>query len=1004
MDGSEPATKYASSRDEMRCGSGKRSAAKVGLGFACLGALVVAACGTDDPHPSGSAGSAHAGTAGAELAGGGRGAHAGHTGENGGADAEVAGEGGVTAGATGTGGHARGGAHASSGADARGHQSSGGSARGGKQGRGGSSGTGASSLGGLAGEGEGGGGAGDDAAGVGGEAGHAGMNAEGSGVGGVGGGGVGGGGVGGGGVGGGGVGGVGGVAGSVSGAAGAGAISGAGGSVTVDPGPRDLENTRECCRGGTQTLGENGWGACEGPFISAETCNGIDDDCNGEVDELGTITCGIGACATTIPACTSGAVSACIPAAPSAEPDGCDGVDTDCDGAVDEDCSACWHVAPDGNDSVAIANDGTTAFASVQGALDFADTHRDVATRVCVASGPDCGATATFAGPTGSDLTMHDGLELLGGYESTAWKRCATPSTTLAPQTNRGLVFPASVTTQTVVDGFSILRLADATATTAVTVDGARGALLSNVTIPNGPDSLRSYAVNVINGARATVFRSRIEAGTADTFGAELVGVRAVGAEVLLEDNCATPPDPVSGRCTSDCSASGPGIVLSRVPPMGSTNAERVNAVLLDHAMGSRIERSSVCTVENLWGSLANELAAIDVEGDADGLVIRGNSILAQPSSGPYLPYFPEPAVALGDCADRTPWIVDNSSIVVANSVVGEGSGFEAIHAEGACHPVIESNGLIAVDLVVGGSISAASGVHCSAGARCVVSRNEEIRVTFAPSQGVPTLTGSGVACDTQSCSRIDDNRISGLDYDGFYSRSSAYIATGFGISFAGGSSALIANNDVVGVKHSTLCWTSGTGVSIGPGARLENNRILGVQSIVTCDNASPAQGAYGVAASGNVEVTSNRVEAAPYCVVFSDFPTPSSVFPPAGLSIRSSGGIFRNNIFIGSCADAVGETGAAADPLIFARNALSPVRYRDERYTVLTSIGDIEALADMSASGNLDSDCAPASDGHLELGSPCINAGTAAGAPWRDQDGDVRDALPDIGPDEYVP
>src|SRR6185436_15106488 len=95
------------------------------------------------------------------------------------------------------------------------------------------------------------------------------------------------------------------------------------------PGPRDGGATRECCRGGTQTLADGVWGVCEGPFISAESCNGIDDDCNGEVDELGTVTCGTGACAITVAACSDGAVSACIPSAPSMDPDGCDGIDSD---------------------------------------------------------------------------------------------------------------------------------------------------------------------------------------------------------------------------------------------------------------------------------------------------------------------------------------------------------------------------------------------------------------------------------------------------------------------------------------------------------------------------------------------------------------------------------------------------------------------------------------------------------------------------------------------------
>ncbi|HEU0109091.1 MAG TPA: MopE-related protein, partial [Vicinamibacteria bacterium] len=66
-----------------------------------------------------------------------------------------------------------------------------------------------------------------------------------------------------------------------------------------------------------------------------EVCNGIDDDCNGAVDDgLGTITCGLGACQNVVASCRSGMPQACVPRPPHAEI--CDGIDNDCDGTVDE--------------------------------------------------------------------------------------------------------------------------------------------------------------------------------------------------------------------------------------------------------------------------------------------------------------------------------------------------------------------------------------------------------------------------------------------------------------------------------------------------------------------------------------------------------------------------------------------------------------------------------------------------------------------------------------------
>ncbi|MDI3283792.1 MopE-related protein [Polyangium sp. 15x6] len=74
-----------------------------------------------------------------------------------------------------------------------------------------------------------------------------------------------------------------------------------------------------------------------------ETCNGIDDDCNGAVDEdfgLG-MDCdvGIGACAASgVVVCADDELSSecsVTPGAPAAET--CNGIDDDCDGAADED-------------------------------------------------------------------------------------------------------------------------------------------------------------------------------------------------------------------------------------------------------------------------------------------------------------------------------------------------------------------------------------------------------------------------------------------------------------------------------------------------------------------------------------------------------------------------------------------------------------------------------------------------------------------------------------------
>ena len=77
----------------------------------------------------------------------------------------------------------------------------------------------------------------------------------------------------------------------------------------------------------------------ENPSInpdSFEACNGQDDDCDGATDEdMGSTTCGVGACETVSNNCQNGEISRCEPLAP--KPEMCNAIDDDCDGGVDED-------------------------------------------------------------------------------------------------------------------------------------------------------------------------------------------------------------------------------------------------------------------------------------------------------------------------------------------------------------------------------------------------------------------------------------------------------------------------------------------------------------------------------------------------------------------------------------------------------------------------------------------------------------------------------------------
>jgi alpha-tubulin suppressor-like RCC1 family protein/cytoskeletal protein CcmA (bactofilin family) len=75
---------------------------------------------------------------------------------------------------------------------------------------------------------------------------------------------------------------------------------------------------------------------------SDATCNGVDDDCDGQMDEnyvSVATSCGTGVCARAgETSCVSGTVqNSCIPGPPNASTDtSCNGVDDDCDGAIDD--------------------------------------------------------------------------------------------------------------------------------------------------------------------------------------------------------------------------------------------------------------------------------------------------------------------------------------------------------------------------------------------------------------------------------------------------------------------------------------------------------------------------------------------------------------------------------------------------------------------------------------------------------------------------------------------
>ena len=762
-------------------------------------------------------------------------------------------------------------------------------------------------------------------------------------------------------------------------------------SVACYEGPAGTENVGQCragmshCIRGIQT-------ACTGQIRPIpEACNGLDDDCDGQLDEqMPDQTCGLGVCRVTTPYCVGNQPQLCQPS-PTSSQEICNGLDDNCNGLVDETC-ACIHVGPGGSDS------NTGGSGDPMATINFAIQRAAQAGQpkmVCVASTSGCltGNQRRYD----EDVIMADGVAVYGGFDpanASLWARRAACHTEIRGQTGPAVTFGHGVQSRTVLDGFitTVVSTAGTVQSAVVVVEGSPGAVVSNCQVLGAQQGDQTFGILVIDDANGTpsspeILNSHVQGGD----GASLaVGVYSINSSPFIQGSCDLGNMDSQARCTGGC-WNGKHIRGHR-----SQNAmpDFSFGIWFENSPGARVDQSALCSQG------ADAAAAVHITGNAAGTQVTRSNITVWGA------YYSNDGILLEDCGGASPWIANNDWI----SSEGDNGGNSVavgIRSLGNCHPLIEGN-----KLITGGGEGSANdcrGVVCGVGpisgqpSLCSIVGNETIN---GSNWGVPP-SSYAILCGDGACGMISENLLingrGGVDCVGVYLK--------------GATAAVLDRNVISGGCGPT--WITGV-IADDSTARIQNN-VIGT-SLCT-DGVAAGSDFVGlwVANGGGAnepDVHSNAIFGGG---------GPSMSCLSSGLVIDlavTSGvptgplGIYRNNhIDPGVCnqSHAVWERSMNADPRIFENNALAfsngiGALYLDENGTVLSNEAQINGLLDMTVSGNIDRGCgfsyAPGSPVTMPSGSPCRNSGTSTGAPGWDYFGAARpqESGPEIGPNEYTP
>jgi hypothetical protein len=450
----------------------------------------------------------------------------------------------------------------------------------------------------------------------------------------------------------------------------------------IDQGPACAEgSTASCaspsnpligaCRAGTRVCSGGAWGPCSEVLPAAsEECNGIDDDCNGMIDE----------------GCAAGCIVVCAKCAGSTDDA------ATADGSVDH------------------------PFASVEAALAAVDpVDGGTRRRICVVGGATCRESTLY--PSTGPLKMPDGLIIQGAYAVTenGLEYCGIaalkPRTTLAFAASEGVVFDETIAAGAELSSLVIeitppAGAASPAATgTAIAVKGGKNVMLSRVFVSESFAATTTYGVAITAGGQATITGSSISTGQGR---ASAVGVYVSGGTVNLRNNC---DRIVEGRCESYCGGGDSSLGIRGFMPGTMADAPLQSSGVFIAGNASSLVGNMICggASQMADGQSVAVVAALRCEGagcaTASGNVIAGGTdrdavAVALVGADPLL----DGNRIEGGCGSRTStgvWLEGSSARLQNNRVFGgqcpgaEAAVFRGLHliaSAGGNGPDVHSN------------------------------------------------------------------------------------------------------------------------------------------------------------------------------------------------------------------------------------------------------------------------------------------------------------------------